>query len=86
MTVRAKFKCTGNEDVDNGKRITLEAVTSGSPENDSFFKYTPSARVSLGTVNLEAAAQFEVGKEYYGDFSPAWTPEVADAPPAAAAD
>lgn len=65
MSVRAKFKCTEN----NGENVELEAVTSGSEENDSFFKWTPYGKLSMGTVNENAIKQFEVGKEYYIDIS-----------------
>ena len=69
--VRAKFKCVDKSGSENDTQIKLEAVTSGSEENKTFFKYTPSDQISMGTINKEAAAQFEVGKEYYIDFSPA---------------
>ena len=69
--VRAKFKCVDKSGSENDTQIKLEAVTSGSEENKTFFKYTPSGQISMGTINKEAAAQFEVGKEYYIDFSPA---------------
>jgi len=71
--VRAKFKCeTVNPDTNgaDGKSIALTAVTNGSAENDSFFKWTPAGTVYLSIVNPDAAKQFEVGKEYYVDFSP----------------
>lgn len=77
MSVRAKFRCDSIEVSPNVagdeslKVIKLSAVYSGSKENEEFFKWTPSASISLGTVNTAAAAQFEVGKEYYVDFSPA---------------
>lgn len=67
MAVRAKFKCTEN----NGEHVELEAVTSGSEENGAFFKWTPYGKLSMGTVNENAVKQFEVGKEYYLDFTPA---------------
>lgn len=71
MSVRAKFKVVDKHDGENGSQIRMEAVTSGSAENDSFFKWTPSGQLSMGTINAEAAKQFEVGKEYYLDFTPA---------------
>jgi hypothetical protein len=74
MSVRAKFKCIENRDTgDNGANIRLEAVYgNGDPnhENSQFFKWTPSGTVNMGVVNASAAAQFEVGKEYYVDFTP----------------
>ncbi len=45
----------------------MGAVTSGSPENDKFFKYTPGGNLTLYTVNAEAAEAIEIDKEYYID-------------------
>lgn len=72
--VRAKFRCVSvrvGEGEHAQAEIRLEPVTSGSDENKSFFKYTPSGRVELGVVNPAAAAQFQEGREYYVDFTPA---------------
>jgi hypothetical protein len=75
--VRAKFWCVAikktkmGQDGDIGSVIELSAVYSGSDENKKFFKWTPSAKIELGTVNEEAAKAFEIGKEYYVDFTPA---------------
>ena len=73
MTVRAKFKCDSIQPAPGGegKEIKMSAVHSGSAENDSFFKFTPSGQLHLATVNHPAADRFEVGKEYYIDISPA---------------
>ena len=70
MSVRAKFKCTQVEKQPHGgASLAFEAVTQGSPENEEFFKFTPTGQLCLGTVNEEAIEQFEVGKEYYLDLS-----------------
>ena len=50
---------------------TLHPVTSGSEENDKFFKWTPGGAISLQIVNPEAAKEFQVGKSFYVDFTPA---------------
>jgi hypothetical protein len=42
-----------------------------SHENTKFWNASPSGSLMLGTVNLDAAKQFELGKEYYIDFTPA---------------
>ena len=46
---------------------------NGDPnhENTKFWQASPNGSLLLGTVNEAAAAQFELGKEYYVDFSPA---------------
>jgi tRNA U54 and U55 pseudouridine synthase Pus10 len=49
--------------------IKLFPVINGSAENETFFKYTPGGELNLAVVNIEAAKQFEVGKEYYIDIS-----------------
>lgn len=66
--VRAKFTCTNKTD-GNPATITLQPVTSGSQENDKFFAATPGGQVELSVVNEDAARQFEVGGDYYLDFS-----------------
>lgn len=52
-----------------GTVVKLNPVISGSDENKEFYKHSPSGSIELGTVNEAAAAQFEIGKEYYVDFS-----------------
>lgn len=51
--------------------VAFVNVTAENEENKEFFKSTPSASVQLAIVREEAAAIFEVGKEYYVDFTPA---------------
>ncbi|MES2959818.1 MAG: hypothetical protein V4792_16635 [Pseudomonadota bacterium] len=71
MSVRAKFKVQSvTEHEGSLKTATMQAVTSGSKENEQFFKWTPSARIELSTMNPAAAAQFVPGKEFYVDFTP----------------
>jgi hypothetical protein len=75
--VRAKFTCTDKvQNNDNGEieKIRFEAVTCGSKENEQFFKYTPYGKLDMNTINKAAADQFEVGKQYYIDISPADMP------------
>lgn len=78
MTVRAKFKVTSTtqrEHWDSQKghihEIELSPVINGSPENEAFYAATPHGAIKLQTVNHEAAQQFELGAEYYVDFSKA---------------
>jgi hypothetical protein len=46
---------------------------NGDPthENTSFWNATPAGSIELGTINPGAWQQFEIGKEYYVDFTPA---------------
>lgn len=64
-----------------GKRVPCELKTvemapvygNGDPahENTKFWQASPCGSLSLGTINAEAASQFELGKEYYVDFTAA---------------
>ncbi len=67
MTVRAKFKV---QSVSEGS-VKLSAVTDGSEENKTFFKYTPYGEIQMGMVNPQTAEQFVPGQEFYVDFTPA---------------
>lgn len=68
--VRAKFIVESITEFASGKKVSLNAVTCGSKENESFFKWTPSAKIEMSILNEEAAEQFHVGKEVYVDFTP----------------
>ena len=73
-TVRAKFLCiekgeTGYSAGNKTSKLVLVPVTATCEENKQFFSYTPTGKLELGIVNPNAAARFEVGKEYYVDFT-----------------
>jgi hypothetical protein len=77
-SVRAKFTVTRISQTPHWDKqkgpiceIELRPVSSGSPENEKFYASTPCGDVKLGTINAEAAKLFELGKEYYLDFTPA---------------
>lgn len=67
MTTRCKFFCKEIVLNQDGQKITLEPVMSGSKENDEFFKYTPFGKLEIGTVNKNI--KFEPGKNYFIDIS-----------------
>lgn len=70
-TVRAKFKVQSVTETEGGlKTASLQPVSSGSPENAEFFKWTPSGSIQLGTINPAAAEQFKPGTSFYVDFTP----------------
>lgn len=70
MNVRAKFKVASVTEAEGGlKTARLHPVTSGSPENAEFFKWSPSGTIELGTLNPAAAAHFVPGLEFYVDFT-----------------
>lgn len=71
---RAKFvvdSITHRQDGDGEVRdIKMSAVTGGSEENDSFFKYTPKASLNLSTINEGALADLKAGQKCYVDILP----------------
>ena len=75
--VRAKFKCTsitrreGWGEFKEIRDIELQVVCGGSDDNKKFFAASPSGSIKLGCANAAASEQFEIGKEYYVDFTPA---------------
>jgi hypothetical protein len=58
---------------DNGgaRSIKLNVVYGESAENKAFFQSTPSGEINVSIVRPEVAAQLEIGKEFYVDFTPA---------------
>lgn len=72
--VRSKFVCTGVKDSTESetKSVSFSPVVNGSDENKSFSKYTPSGQIHLViSYETEASNAFEIGKEYFVDFTPA---------------
>lgn len=51
--------------------IVLQPVYSSDPasENTKFWQASPSGEIKLGTINPTAWAAFELGGEYYIDFT-----------------
>jgi hypothetical protein len=64
-----RFLGEGKTEQTQAQTITLIAVTSGSKENEEFYVNTPGGTITLNTVNVDAAKQFEQGAEYYIDFT-----------------
>jgi hypothetical protein len=68
--VRAKFVVDSMSKTRYGYgQVKLSPVTSGSEENKQFWQYTPSGSMELNINNPVALEKFEVGKEYYIDFT-----------------
>lgn len=55
------------------RTLNLTPVYSDDPnsENRTFWNASPSGSIQLGVVNQAAWGMFEIGKEYYVDFTPA---------------
>jgi hypothetical protein len=88
MTVRAKFYVhaitnnmvpTGSDEV--SVTVQMSPVFASLPDNQGnaveenriFGKWSPSDSLQMQIRNPAAAAQFELGKSYYLDFTPADT-------------
>jgi hypothetical protein len=71
--VRAKVNCTAK----SGGSVTFTTVyetddqKGADPENVRFTNATPWGEIKLGIDNPAALDQFEVGRQYYVDFTPA---------------
>lgn len=75
-------QATGDKD-ENGRPVYAAAEIqtvvmspvygNGDPEheNTKFWAYSPTGQLRLGTVNESAARYFELGGEYYLDFTKA---------------
>jgi hypothetical protein len=72
VLLRAKFKVNSKTQFEGNKyKIELYPVYGNSPENQVFWEATPGGHLTLEVVKENAAAYFEVGQEYYIDFTKA---------------
>jgi hypothetical protein len=76
--IRSKFKVLSVESSKDGfggvaGTVRLEAVISQDPEHENkvFTDLTPSGFISIGITKPETLAFYEVGAEYYVDFTKA---------------
>lgn len=55
------------------RTVVMSPVYSQDPESENrkFWDSSPSGKLELGCANLAAAEMFELGREYYIDFSQA---------------
>lgn len=51
-------------------RETVELQPVAGPGNEEWSKWTPSGKVEMQITNVDALAKFEVGKDYFVDFTP----------------
>lgn len=75
--VRAKFKVisitrqqgwSGHKEVQS---VKLQPVGGGSDENKAFYAATPSGSIELSVVNETVGRHFDIGDEFYVDFTKA---------------
>lgn len=77
MSVRAKFRCTTiahaftNNPEYSAATITLVPVWEQEGVNRKWSKATPSGELKMLITNPEAIEQFDLGKEYFVDLTPA---------------
>jgi len=76
MSVRAKFKLTSIRQscygVPHARTLRFEAQYDGSvPEDVCFSNTTPTGHFEMECNNQAALDQFELGKNYYFDITPA---------------
>jgi hypothetical protein len=74
--IRAKFKVSriAKVDVGNGnwqEEVSMQPVYGTSDENKQWSKFTPSGELKMNITAEGAVGQFELGKEYFIDFTPA---------------
>jgi hypothetical protein len=78
MPVRAKFRCTEKADratsygatsQPTSAHVTLTPVSG--PENKPWSQYTPCGQIQMQIDNPTAFNEFQVGKDYFVDFTPA---------------
>jgi hypothetical protein len=69
--VRAKVTCNGVNDNSVSFSTVYEPDASKDTENARFTKATPWGEIKMGIDNPAALSQFQAGKSYYVDFTPA---------------
>jgi hypothetical protein len=77
MTVRCKVVCAGKNHLHVGApdavacEITLRPVWGDGKGNETWSKATPQGEFKMMITNPAAIDQFDLGKSYFVDFSPA---------------
>lgn len=68
--VRAKFFCAEVGKTTYGGKVVLRAVTRGE-DNKTWASATPSGEITMTIRNELALDFYDVGEEYFVDFTPA---------------
>ena len=76
MSVRAKFRCCGINHVHTGGTNSVAAISrvpvwEQEGVNKQWSHATPQGKIEMTITNPDAVEQFELGKEYFVDFTPA---------------
>lgn len=75
--MRAKVRVSSVEKVGDCELLTFHPVAKsdaypadGSDENNTYARWSPSGRFELTVANPNLHGKYEVGQEYYVDFTP----------------
>lgn len=71
MMMRAKFRVEQVAQSGGQTRLTMQAVTGGSSEDNSFSQATPNASLSMTITNPDLLDSFAQGDAFYVDFTKA---------------
>ena len=76
--MRAKLRVSGVDPYEGGENLTFSAVSKidgypddGSDENNTYATFTPMAELKMTVNNPNLLGKFEIGQEFYVDFTPA---------------
>jgi hypothetical protein len=76
--MRAKMRVSQVQKFENSEILTFNAVgksgsypSDGSDEDNTYSKFTPSAKVEIHVANPALIGQFQPGQTYFVDFTPA---------------
>lgn len=56
--------------------VVMQAVTDGTPEDNSFSKWTPAAELTMAITNPDLHGKIQPGNQFYVDFTEAGVVEV----------
>ncbi len=73
--MRAKLKIESIERYEGCENLVFRAVCAneygedGADENNTFARFTPAADLSMSITNPDLMGKYEVGQEFYVDFT-----------------
>lgn len=77
-TMRAKFRLSSVNKLEGCEILTFHAVAKpngypedGSDEDNTYAKFSPSAKCEITVANPALHGKFNAGETYYVDFTPA---------------
>lgn len=76
VMMRAKMRVTNVQKYPTNQIVTMTAVSKsdgypadGSDENNTYARWTPSADLSISIANPALFDKFEIGQQFYLDFT-----------------